>query len=126
VSVNYNLTVLTNRLQQVINAIDDGASNGFMNLTDSGGGTLATFQLSRPSGVASLGVLTFSSLPLVAPAAGASGTASLANFTDSNGVVVISGLTVNKQGVADILMTPTNVITAGQTIAVTAATITGN
>jgi predicted nicotinamide N-methyase len=126
VSVNYNLTVLTNRLQQVINAIDDGASNGFMNLTTSGGGTLATFQLSRPSGVASLGVLTFASLPLVEPAATASGIAELANFTDSNGVIVISGLTVRGGPPADVVMTPTNTIIAGQTIAVTAATITGN
>jgi hypothetical protein len=126
-AVDYSITVLTERLQQVINNIDAGASNGFMRLTDGGGNVLSSLQLSRPSAVANLGVLTFNSLPLVDPAAAASGLASLARFEDSAGTVVIHGLTINSpSGISDIFLSPSNTITAGQTVAITAATITGN
>lgn len=120
--VDYSTTVLTNRLQQVINAIDGGPSNGFMLLTDSSGNTLSSFQLSRPSAVATLGVMTFNGLPLIEPAATASGQAALAQFQDSAGNVVIHGLTAN----VDIFFSPSAAIVAGQTVAITAATITGN
>ena len=40
--------------------------------------------------------------------------------------MVITDLTVGNSTAYDIILTPTNVITAGQTIAITAATITGN
>jgi len=46
---------------------------------------------------------------------------------DSTGSVVISGLTVNVGGDhPDILLSPSNFITAGQTVAITAASIVGN
>lgn len=127
-SVNYSVTVRTNRLQQVINGIDGGASNGFMRLLDTGGNTLSSFQLSRPSGVAANGVMTFNGLSLIDPSAAASGTASGARCEDSTGNIIISGLVVNGNGTLppDIVMTPTNVIAAGQTVAITQATITGN
>jgi hypothetical protein len=125
VAVDYSTTVLTNRLQQVINAIDAGASNGFMRLTDGGGNVLSSFQLSRPSGIAANGVMTFNGLSLIDPSAAASGTASLARVEDSTGNVVIHGLTVGL-GTFDISLTPSANITAGQTVAITAATIVGN
>lgn len=125
-SVNYNITVLTNRLQQVINGIDGGPSNGFMRLLDAGGSIVSSFQLSRPCGVAANGVLTFSGMSLIDPAA-AGGTAKGARVEDSTGTFVITGLTVSTPGTpADILLTPTNIIAAGQTVAITAASITGN
>ncbi len=126
-SVNYNITLLTNRLQLVINDIDDGVSNGNMRLLDSGGNILSSLQLARPMGVAANGVLTFQGLSLVDPAAAASGAATRARIEDGNGNTVISGLTVGTGTVpVDIVMSPSNVITAGQTVAITAATITGN
>jgi hypothetical protein len=120
--VDYNTTTLTNRLQQVINAIDAGTSNGFMRLLNSGGGVLSSMQLSRPSAVAVLGVMTFNGLPLIDPAAAASGSAALARFEDGSGNIVISGLAIN----TDFFLTPSATIVAGQTVAITAATITGN
>jgi hypothetical protein len=121
-SVNYNVTVRTNRLQQVINAIDAGASNGFMRLLDIGGNVLSSFQLSRPSAVANNGVATFNGLSLIDPSAARSGTAIGMRVEDSSGNIVISGLALN----SDFFMTPSAVIAAGQTVAITAATITGN
>ena len=121
-SVNYTVTVRTNRLQQVINAIDAGASNGFMRLLDAGGHILSSFQLSRPSAVASNGVATFNGLSLIDPSAAGSGTAAGMRVEDSSGNIVISGLALN----SDFFLTPNATITAGQTVAITAAMITGN
>lgn len=126
-SVDYNITVLTNRLQQVVNAIDAGATNGVMRLLNSGGTTLSSLSLARPCGVASGGVLTFSGMSLIDPAAAAGGAAARARVEDGDGNTVISGLTVGTVGsTSDIVMSPSNVITAGQTVAITAASITGN
>jgi hypothetical protein len=126
VSVDYNLTVRTNRLQQVINAIDAGPSNGFLLLLDISGNTLSSMQLSRPSGVATLGVMTFQGLPLIDPAATGSGTAARARVQDSTGAIVISGLVINTGATPDLTLSPNSTIVAGQTVALTAATITGN
>ena len=126
-SVDYNTTVLTNRLQVVINDIDDGATNGNMRLLDSSGNILSSLQLARPMGVAANGVLTFLGLSLVDPAAAASGVAARARVEDGDGNTIISGLTVGSGATpVDIVMSPTNTIVAGQTVAITAATITGN
>ena len=120
-SVNYPISVLNNRLQQVVNAIDAGASNGFLKLIQLGGAVAASFQLSRPCGTITGGVLTFSGLSLIDPAA-AGGSVSGGLVTDGDGNTVISGLTIN----ADIFLVPTTTIAAGQTVAITAATITGH
>jgi hypothetical protein len=126
-SVDYNTTVLTNRLQQVVNAIDAGATNGVMRLLNSGGTTLSSLSLARPCGVAAGGVLTFSGMSLIDPAAAADGAAARARVEDGDGNTIISGLTVGTVGsTSDIVMSPSNIITAGQTVAITAASITGN
>lgn len=125
-SVNYNISVRTARLQDVADAIDAGGANGNLRLLNSGGTILSTLQLARPCAVVALGVLTFSGLSLVDPAAAASGIATQARIEDSTGIVVISGLTVNDpSGTSDIYLTPDATIVAGQTIAITSATITG-
>lgn len=125
-SVDYNVSVLTARLQEVAAAID-ASGNGNMRFLDSGGNVLSTLQLPTPMGSAAGGVLTFAGMSLVDPAAAASGTATRARIEDGAGTIVISGLTVNDpSGISDIYLTPTNVIVAGQTIAITAASITGN
>ena len=125
-SVNYNVTVLTNRLQVVINAIDAGVTNGWLRLMDGSNNVLSSFQLSRPMGVAASGVLSFSGLSLIDPAAAAGGVAERARVEDGDGNTIISGLTVGMGPTNDIVMSPTSTITAGQTVAITAATITGN
>ncbi len=107
-SVNYNITVRTNRLQQVINAIDAGASNGFMRLLDIGGNILSSFQLSRPSAIAANGIATFNGLSLIDPSAAGSGTAAGMRVEDGNGNVVISGLALN----SDFFLTPSATITS--------------
>ena len=125
-SVDYNITVLTNRLQQVVNAIDAGATNGVLRLLNSGGTTLSSLSLARPCGVAASGVLTFSGMSLIDPAAAATDSATAARVEDGDGNTIISGLTVGMGSTSEIVMSPTNFITAGQTVAITAATITGN
>jgi len=128
-SVDYNLTVRTNRLQQGINATDAGPSNGRLRLLDSGGNVLSTIQLSRPSAVAANGVATFNGVALIDPAASGTGYATAARTEASDGTIVISGLTVGAASPGaqyDIFLSPTNYIAAGQTVAITAATITGN
>lgn len=129
-SVNYNTPTVSDRLQQVVNRIDAGPSNGFMRLLDSGGNVLSSFQLARPSGTVSGRVMTFNGMSLIDPAAAGGGLSGIpatgARCEDSIGTIVISGLTVATVGSTnDILLTPTNIITAGQTVAITAATITG-
>lgn len=125
-SVNYNLTVLSNRLQVVETAIDAGGSNGFMQLLGASG-VLSTLELARPCGVVSGDTLSFNGLSLIDPAATGTGFAIGARITNSAGTVVISGLTVGTGSPGstsyDIFMAPTNFITAGQAIAITAATI---
>lgn len=129
-SVNYPVSLLTSRLQLVANAIDAGPSSGFMQLLDSGNGVLSTMQLAKPAATVANGLLSFNGLALVDPAATGSGFATRARFTDSVGTIVISGLVVGTAAPGstsqDIFMSPTNLIAAGQTIAVTAATIQGN
>lgn len=98
-----------------------------MRLLNSGGSILSTLQLARPCSIVALGVLTFSGMSLVDPAASASGIATQARIEDSTGIIVISGLTVNDpSGISDIYLTPDATIVAGQTVAITSATITGN
>lgn len=124
--VDYSITVLTNRLQQVVDAIDAGATNGVMRLLNSGGTTLSSLSLARPCGVASGGVLTFSGMSLIDPAAAATDYATASRIEDGDGNTIISGLTVGTGSTSEIVMSPTNYITAGQTVAITAASITGN
>lgn len=126
-SVDYNLAVRTSRLQQGINATDAGATNGVLRLLDSGGTILSTLELARPSATAVNGVATFNGMSLIDPAAAATGFATVARTEDGDGNIIISGLTVGAIGsTSEIVMSPTNLITAGQTVAITAASITGN
>jgi hypothetical protein len=127
VPVDYSLTVINNRLQQVVNAIDAGSSNGILRLL--GGNTvLSSFTLTKPCGTISGGVLTFSGMSLVDQSAAASGTSNAGRIEDSAGNIVVSGLVVNgaSSAVTDIFLSPNASIVAGQSVAITAATITGN
>lgn len=125
-SVDYNTAILNARLNVVLTAIDAGATNGWLRLLDISDNVLSSFQLSRPMGAVLGRVLTFNGLSLIDPSAVAAGIAQRARVEDGNGTIIISGLTVAGGAPADIVMTPTTTIAVGQTIAITAATITGN
>ena len=58
-SVNYATSVITNRLQQVVNGMDGGGASGSMHFLDSGGNILATVTLDFPSGTVVGNTLTF-------------------------------------------------------------------
>lgn len=85
--------------------------------------TLATIILQKPSFSIASKVATLLGVPLSATA-GNTGTAAAAQITDSAGTVIISGLTVGTSG-TDIIINSTS-ITSGQTVQVTAGTITTN
>lgn len=126
-SANYNVNVRNSRLQDVANAIDAAGGHGVLRLLDAASKILSSLQLARPCGTVTNGILSFNGLALIDPAAAAGGTATGARCEDSIGTIVISGLTVNNpSGPSDIFLSPTSDIAAGQTIAITAATITGN
>lgn len=126
-SVVYPVGLINQRLTDVANAMDAGGANGAMLLLDAGGNTLSTLALARPAASVSGGYLFFNSLPLVDPAAAQSGNAAFARVQDSAGNIVISGLTVTGiSTTADIALAPSNVIIAGQTVAITAASIQGH
>jgi hypothetical protein len=126
VTVVYNLTVRNNRLTQVVNAIDGAGTSGFLRLLDSGGNVISSLQLSRPCGIISGGVLTFSGMSLIDPAATGSSYAVGARIEDGNANIIVSSLTVGTGSTSDIVMSPTNFITAGQAVAITTASIVWN
>lgn len=123
-SVNYNTSVLNSRLQDVANAIDAGGAPGVLRLLDAVGNVVSSLGFALPCGVVAGGVLTFTVSLLDVAATG--GTAVSARCEDSTGTTVISGLTVSAAPGTDIVLSPTNVIGAGQVVAITAASITGN
>ena len=124
-SVNYPVSLLNTRLGDVVTAIDSGATNGSLQLLDGSNNLLSTFGLSRPCATVTGAVLTFNGLALVDPAATGSGTSHFARVNNGDGTIVISGLTVGTSSASDIVLSNASIL-AGQTIALTAATITGN
>lgn len=125
-SATYTTPIINTRLQAVVTAIDAGASSGILRLLTAFGSVLSSIQLAKPSGSVASGIIQFAGLSLVDPAASASGTATAARIEDSTGATVVSGLTVGTSSAFDIVLSPTAAIVAGNTIAITAATITGH
>lgn len=123
-AVTYSTAVKTARMSAVITQIDAGAGPGTLEIGTTGfGSVLAIITLADPSGTATSGVLTFDFDPDVSDtSANASGTAAVARVKDSNGVIVISDLTVSTSG-ADVNLDSVS-ITAGQTVTLTTGTIT--
>lgn len=119
----YGTATINARLQTVISQIDAGAGDGVIKVGSAGmASTLITFTLSKPSGTAAAGVLTF-----VTPASATvlvAGTAAAADIEDSSGNVIASGLTVGNSSAFDILVVSTT-FNLGDTIALVGATITG-
>lgn len=121
-AVTYSTTVKNSRLTVVKDAIDAGSAAGVLEIGTSGMGTvLASISLADPCGSVSSGVLTFT-MPQSDTNADATGTAAEARVKDSNGTVIISGLTVGTSG-ANINLSSVS-ITAGDTVTLNSAAIT--
>lgn len=103
-AVTYATTLKNARLQKVIDAIDAGAGPGTMEIGSAGFAVvLAIITLDDPSFDApSGGAMTVAGLPRTQPNAAATGTAAVARIKDSDGNVVVSGLTVGVGGGFDV------------------------
>lgn len=114
-TIAYNDTVADARLQVVVDAIDQGSGPGVLVIGTSalaGGstGVLVEVTMDDPCGTVASRVLTFSGTPIDATATGA-GVAAKAEIRDSDGVVIVSGLTVGVTGSgSDITMDTTNLV----------------
>lgn len=127
-SVVYSSTAIDFRLQGVVSAVDVGGTNGSLKLFD-GATVISTISLSVPCGTVNGGVLTFSGT-LVDTSAANTGSVDTGAIYDSNGDVVISGLTAGiPLSGADIIISNglnSTLITAGQVVQVLSAQITGS
>jgi hypothetical protein len=125
-AVIYGASLRTQRMQDVLDAIDAGSGPGIIEIGTTAMATvLATIALADPCGSVSGDVLTFDFSPPVADtSADATGTAAAARVKDSNGNIVISGLTVGTAG-ANIVLDSVAIV-AGQTVQLTAGTLTHN
>ncbi len=123
-AVTYSDACKEDRHEATIALIDAGASAGYIEICSAAyAAVLATIPLADPSATAAAGVLTFDFAPDVSDtSADATGTAAVARVKDSNGTVVISGLTVGLSA-SDIILDSLS-ITAGQTVTLTTGTIT--
>ena len=134
-AVNYAATLKTNRMQLVSDLIATkvaAASTGSATAGQlvigtaalaGGTGVLATLTLNtNPLTVAgAVASLNAASLPLTVNAS-ASGTAAKAEFRNNAGTTIVDGLTVGTSA-SDIILNSTS-ITSGQSVSVTAGTIT--
>lgn len=127
-AVNYSTTAINYRLNGVIDAVDGGGGNGSL-IVRVGTTVLSTISLARPCGTVNGGVLTFVGT-LLDPSAAATGTADNVIIQDSTGVLMVSGLTVGiPLASADVIISNglnSTVITAGQTVQLLSAQITGS
>ena len=123
-AVNWNATTQTSRMNASLAVIDNHASPATLEIgTAAMAATLVTITLSDPS--FSIGgtpaALTLLGVPKSGTASG-TGTAAAARIKDGGGTVILSGLTVGTSG-ADIVLNST-AIAPGQTVQITAGTIT--
>ena len=123
-AVTYTTAVKNARMDAVAAQIDGGAGAGVLQIgTTSMASVLAEFTLNDPcAAAASGGVLTLSGFPKSDTSANNTGTAAAARIRDSNGVDIITGLTVGTSA-SDINLDSVS-ITAGQTVTINSATIT--
>lgn len=132
-SVVYNATLKTNRMQLVSDlvagktqAASTGSATGGQLVIGTSAlsgatGVLATIPLPTTPFTVSGAVATLAGVPLSVTASG-SGTAALAEFRNNGGSTVVSGLTVGTSG-SDIILGTTS-ITSGGTVTITSGTIT--
>lgn len=121
-ALSYDATTQANRMQEVLDRIDNNASPAFIEIaTTAFGSVLVTITLADPSFTRSAAVLTMAGAPK-SGVAGASGTAAVARIKDGGGTVIVNNLSVGTSG-TEIVLNSTS-ITNGQTVTITAGTIT--
>ena len=125
-AVIYTTAVKTARMQAVADAIDGGAGAGKLVIGTTGMDprTLATITLTDPCGAASAGELTLDFDPDISTTASGSGSAAEAKIVDSTDADVITGLTVTATGGGGDITLDNVSINSGQTVTITAGTIT--
>jgi autotransporter translocation and assembly factor TamB len=124
--VVYSQSAISARLQAVASTLDAGGANGSLILL-AGASPISTISLARPSGTVNGRVLVFNGT-LQDPLIAASGTISGGRMQDSNGNVVVSGLTAGTSALnpaPDIILSTTTV-SSGQSLLLTSVTIQGN
>jgi hypothetical protein len=121
-AVTYAAGVKTSRMEAVLAAIDAGTAGKLEIGTAAMGAVLATFTLVDPAGTVSGSILTLDFDPDISVAASGTGTAAAARIRTSADADVVTGLTVGTSG-TDIILDSTS-ITSGQTVTITAGTIT--
>jgi hypothetical protein len=123
-AIVYTTAVKNARLDAVTAQIDAGSGAGVLQIGTTGmSSILAEITLNDPSAAsAASGMLTFSGFPKSDTSANNTGTAAEARIRDSNGVNIITGLTVGTTA-SDINLDSVS-ITSGQTVTITSATIT--
>ena len=111
-AVTYSSTLKSNRMQLVADLVSGKTAAASTGTAVAGSlvigtsalsgatGVLATITLNASTGTVTSGVLTLSGTPLSATAT-ATGTAALAEFRNSSGGVIVSGLTVGSSGTED-------------------------
>ena len=124
-AVNYIAALQTSRMTAVINAIDVGTAGTLEIATAAYASILATIALQKPSfsvgGTPPNCKITMLGVTLSATA-GNTGTAAVARIKDSSANVVINNLSVGTSA-TDIVLNSTS-ITSGQTVSITAGSIT--
>ena len=121
-AVTYSDTIKNNRMTQVLNGIDAGASYGYIEICSAAYAlVLATINLADPCGTVGTQALTLT-MPKSDTTADNTGTAAVARIKDSDGNIVVSGLTVGTSG-TDIILSSL-AITAGDTVTLNSAVIT--
>lgn len=121
-AVTYTTAVKEARMTAVRDAIDGGVGAGYLEIgTAAMAAVLATITLTDPCGSATGAVLTLT-MPHSDTSADGTGTAAAARIRTSAATDVITGLTVGTSG-TDIILDSVS-ITTGQTVTITAATIT--
>lgn len=123
-AVTYSTAAKAARMTAIVAQIDAGSGAGTLEIgTASMASVLAILTLADPCGAVSGAVLTFDFDPdITDSSANATGTAAEARIKDSDGTVIISGLTVGTSG-ADIILDSVS-ITSGQAVTLTTGTIT--
>lgn len=120
--VVYSVAVKNARMIAVMNEIGSTGKIKVLNAEDT---VLASIPLANPPGTVSSGVMTVDCDPAISdPSADASGIASKAVITDESDTVVVSGLTVTATGDGGDLQFDNVNFAAGQTVQITAGTIT--
>jgi hypothetical protein len=121
-AVTYANGVKTARMQAVLDAIDAGTAAKLEIGTSGMAAVLATLTLVDPAGTVSGSVLTLDFSPAISAVASGTGTAAAARIRTSADADVVTGLTVGTSG-TDIVLDSTS-ITSGQTVTISAGTLT--